>query len=327
MRARSAIAVVLIALLSPLPRPESASPSSTRPVGLEAQQSPDARPLELAVRRFPIEASPVRDLRLAFPFSSDETELDWELVWADEFDGATIDRSSWTAEVMPDPHNEEMQYYTDRTDGEPGANAWAEGGSLVIEARREDYGHRRYTSARLITKGKKEFRYGRFEARILQPGEVGMWPAFWLLGGNIDDVGWPRCGEIDIMEGKGRLPDWTSGAIHRGPDPARNRITAAEYRLGSGSFHDSWHVFGVEWLPGRIRWYVDGSTYHSVEKDPDVGRAYWPFDEGHTFFIILNLAVGGWFDAPHSPPEDLEPQRLYVDYVRVYRPSGRPESW
>lgn len=261
------------------------------------------------------------------PFSSDEPGLEWELVWADEFDGARIDRSHWTSEVMPDPHNEELQYYTDRTDGEPGANAWVENGSLVIEARREDYGHRPYTSARLITKGKREFLYGRFEARIRQPGEVGMWPAFWLLGGNLDEVGWPRCGEIDIMEGKGRLADWTSGAIHRGPDPARNRITAAEYRLRSGSFHQSWHVFAIEWLPERIRWYVDDTAYHSVRKGPDEDPAYWPFDEGHAFFIILNLAVGGWFDAPHSPPEDLEPQRLYVDYVRVYRPSGMPESW
>jgi beta-glucanase (GH16 family) len=208
---------------------------------------------------------------------------------------------------MPDPYNEELQYYTDRVDTAPGANAWLESGMLTIEARREDFAHRRYTSARLITKGKRAFRYGRFEARIKQPGEVGMWPAFWLLGGNIDTVGWPRCGEIDVMEGKGRLPDWTSGALHRGPDPARNRVTAAQYRLPAGSFQDAWHVFAVEWQPTWIRWYVD--------EDP----AYWPFDEGHSFFIILNLAVGGWFDAPHLPPDTMAPQRLLVDYVRVYR--------
>jgi beta-glucanase (GH16 family) len=245
----------------------------------------------------------------------------WELVWADEFDGTLLDRRSWTPEVMPDPHNEELQYYTDRVDAEDGANAWVEDGWLVIEARREDFAHRRYTSARLITKGKREFQYGRFEARIRQPGEVGMWPAFWLLGGNIDEVGWPRCGEIDVMEGKGRLPDWTSGAVHRGPDPAGNRVTWAEYLLPSGSFHDESHAFAIEWSPGHIRWFVDGVPYQTVEKTPGEDPAYWPFDEGHAFYIILNLAVGGWFDTPHAPPEDLAPQRLHVDYVRVYRPA------
>lgn len=191
------------------------------------------------------------------PPHQDPPAASWELVWADEFDGTAIDQETWTPEVMPDPFNEELQYYTDRIDADPGANAWLEDGALVIEARREDFEHREYTSARLITKGKREFRYGRFEARIRQPGEVGMWPAFWLLGGNIDEVGWPRCGEIDIMEGKGRLPQWTSGALHRGPDPSSNRITVGEYELASGSFHDEWHVFAVEWEPWQVRWEVD----------------------------------------------------------------------
>ncbi len=257
-------------------------------------------------------------------FAYERTEGDantprWELVWADEFDGALIDQESWTPVVMPDPFNEELQYYTDRVDGEPGANAWLAGGALVIEARSEDFEHRKYTSARLNTKGKREFLYGRFEARIRQPGEVGMWPAFWLLGGNIDEVGWPRCGEIDIMEGKGRLPDWTSGAVHRGPDAAGNRITAAEYQLASGSFHDEWHVFAVEWEAQRISWYVDGVVFQTVDKTPGEDPAYWPFDEGHKFYIIINLAVGGWFDTPYLPPDELSPQHLYVDYVRVYR--------
>lgn len=248
----------------------------------------------------------------------------WELVWADEFDGDVIDQEAWTPLVMPDPFNEELQYYTDRVDAEPGANAWLEDGTLVIEARREAFEHRRHTSARLITKGKREFRYGRVEARIRQPGEVGMWPAFWMLGGNIDEVGWPRCGEIDIMEGKGRLPDWTSGALHRGPDPAGNRITAADHRLPGGSFHDEFHVFAVEWTAGQIRWYVDSTLFHVVNETPGEDVAYWPFDEGHSFYIILNLAVGGWFDTPYLPPEDMAPQRLVVDYVRVYRAVSPP---
>ncbi len=247
----------------------------------------------------------------------------WQLVWADEFDGAALDPASWTPEVMPDPYNEELQYYTDRIDDAPGANAWLEDGVLVIEARSERFEHRRYTSARLITRGRREFLYGRFEARIRQPGETGLWPAFWLLGGNIDEVGWPRCGEIDVMEGKGRLPDWTSGALHRGPDPASNRITSAEHRLAGGSFHDEFHVFAVEWSPGRIDWLVDGVRFHTVEKTAGEEPSYWPFDEGHTFYLLINLAVGGWFDKPHLPPDPMAPQRLLVDYVRVYqRPAG-----
>jgi beta-glucanase (GH16 family) len=250
-------------------------------------------------------------------------QVSWQVVWQDEFDGPRLDRESWTVEVMPDPHNEELQYYPDRADDTPGANVWVENGALVIEARREDFEHRHYTSARLITKGKREFLYGRFEARMRLPAEVGMWPAFWMLGGNIDEVGWPACGEIDIMEGKGRLPNWTSGALHRGPDPGHNVITSDQYQLPAGDFHQEWHLFAVEWEPARIRWYVDSVLFQTVTKPAGVDPAYWPFDRDRPFFLILNLAVGGWFDTPYLPPEDMQPQRLLVDYVRVYRNTDR----
>ncbi len=243
----------------------------------------------------------------------------WELVWQDEFETEGLDAASWNIEHVPDPHNRELQYYPDRADGSPNSNLWIEDGTLVIEARREDFEHRKYTSGRINTKGKREFLYGRFEARMRLPAEVGMWPAFWMMGGNIDEVRWPACGEIDIMEGKGRLPNWISGALHRGPDPDSNLITVEEYRLASGDFHREWHLFAVEWEPRQIRWYVDEVLFQTVDKPEDVEPAYWPFDSGQPFFLILNLAVGGWFDEPHLPPDDLEPQRLRVDYVRVYR--------
>jgi beta-glucanase (GH16 family) len=260
------------------------------------------------------------------PPDGDGSTISWELVWQDEFEEAQLDRASWTVELMPDPYNEELEYYTDRTDDDPGANVWLENGTLVIEARREDYVHRQYTSARINTKGKKEFLYGRFEARMRLPAEVGMWPAFWMLGGNLDQVGWPACGEIDIMEGKGRLPNWTSGALHRGPDAGSNRISAAEYVLPSGDFHQEWHVFAVEWWPQLIRWYVDDKLFQVVERPGGVEPAYWPFDRGQPFFLILNLAVGGWFDTPYLPPDNMEPQRLLVDYVRVYRQATTPSG-
>jgi beta-glucanase (GH16 family) len=243
----------------------------------------------------------------------------WRLVWADEFDGETLDPDNWNVVVMPDPHNNELQYYPGRVDADPDANIWLEDGALVIEARREEYEHRHYTSGRISTKGKREFLYGRFEARIQQPGEVGLWPAFWLLGANIDDVGWPACGEIDILEGKGRLSNWTSGALHAGPEPAVNDIKGFEHELGEGSFHDSWHTFAVEWEPLEIRWYVDGDLVHTIAKPAGIDYAYWPFDHGHPFFIILNLALGGWFDEGYPPSNEMEPQRLLVDYVRVFQ--------
>lgn len=241
------------------------------------------------------------------------------LVWEESFVGERLDRSSWNVEVMPDPYNRELQYYPDRTDDHPRANLWLEDGLLVIEARREDYEHRHYTSARINTHGKREFLYGRFEARMRLPAEVGMWPAFWLLGANIDDVGWPACGEIDVMEGKGRVPNWTSGALHRGPNPEQNEITFDEYVLPSGDFHHAWHVFAVEWEPDEIRWYVDDTLFQRVAKPEGVDPEYWPFDHGHPFFVVLNLAVGGWFDEPHLPPEEMAPQRLFVDWVRVWQ--------
>jgi beta-glucanase (GH16 family) len=251
---------------------------------------------------------------------------EWRVVWADEFEGDRLDLSSWNVEVMPDPHNEELQYYTDRTGDAPGANVWLEGGHLVIEARSESFEHRSYTSGRINTLGKREFLYGRFEARIRLPSAVGTWPAFWMLGGNIESVGWPRCGEIDVMEGKGRLPSWTSGALHRGPDPDRNEITWDEYVLAVGDFQSEWHVFAVEWEPEEIRWYVDEALFQTVVKPDGVEPAYWPFDHGHRFFLVLNLAVGGWFDKDHPPRPDMPPQRLLVDYVRVYRSPPSPSG-
>jgi beta-glucanase (GH16 family) len=240
----------------------------------------------------------------------------WTLVWSDEFDEPTLDTSNWTAQVMPDPHNEDLQYYTDRTDSQDGANAWIDDGVLVLEARSETFEHRHYTSARLITKGKREFHYGRFEARMRLASETGMWPAFWLLGANIDEVGWPACGEIDVMEGKGRLPGWTSGALHRGPDPESNTISSSEHAPDGVDFQRDWHRFAVEWSPGTLRWLVDDVEFYSLTRDTTADE-FWPFDQDHPFFLIINLAVGGWFDKPHRPPFDMSPQRLLVDWVRV----------
>ena len=244
----------------------------------------------------------------------------WDLFWSDEFSGSTLDTGSWTAEVMPDPHNEELQYYTDRINQEENANIWQEDGHLIIEGRAENYRHRHYTSGRLISFQKREFLYGRFEARMKLPNEIGTWPAFWLLGNSIETKGWPACGEIDIMEGKGRLPNWVSSAIHFGPDYQHRKFFSKAFQSVKDNFQNEWHIFSVEWVPNQIQWFVDGQVYHTVKKEEVTERdpAYWPFDHGHPYYIIFNLALGGWFDKPNYPPENMLPQRLYVDYVRVY---------
>ncbi len=177
---------------------------------------------------------------------------------------------------------------------------------------------RDYTSARLKTQGLFDQAYGRFEARIEIPRGQGMWPAFWLLGADITSVGWPRCGEIDVMENIGREPDKVWGSMH-GPGYNGGNALHASYTLpGGAAFADDFHVFAVEWEPAAVRWYVDGNLYQTrTPKDLPAGQP-WPFD--HPFFIILNVAVGGgWPGSPDS--STVFPQTMLVDYVRVSRAS------
>lgn len=243
------------------------------------------------------------------------------LVWSDEFDGpsgARVDKKKWKAETGGGGWgNNERQYYTKKSAFMDGA------GSLVIEAaptkRRQSlscwYGRCRYTSARLITKKKFEVTYGRIEARLKVPEGQGIWPAFWMLGKDIDRVGWPQCGEIDVMENIGREPTKVHGTLH-GPGYSGANGIGAEYSLPDGArFADDFHVFAVEWEPAEIRWYVDGTLF-STKRPSDLPEgARWVFD--HPFFLLLNVAVGGnWPGEPDATTTF--PQRMLVDYVRVY---------
>jgi beta-glucanase (GH16 family) len=249
----------------------------------------------------------------------------WTLAWSDEFNGAAgsaVDGTKWILETGGGSHgwgNRERQYYTNTT-----KNAAMDGaGNLVITAYRESpgkkyrcwYGECRYTSARLKTQGRFEQAYGRFEARLKLPYGQGLWPAFWMLGGNINTAGWPACGEIDIMENIGREPASVHGTIH-GPGYSGAKGIGAPYSLTSGAFGDAFHVFAVEWEPNRIRWYVDGQLYQTrTPADLPAGSA-WVFDR--PFFMLLNVAVGGYW--PGDPDTTtVFPQKMYVDYVRVYR--------
>jgi beta-glucanase (GH16 family) len=247
---------------------------------------------------------------------------DWTLVWSDEFTGAagtTFDASKWVADTGGQGWgNQERQFYTTRAE-----NVALDGnGHLVITARIEPdgtslqcwYGTCGFTSARLKTKDRFEQQHGRFEARIRLPRGQGIWPAFWMLGANIDQVGWPESGEIDVMENIGREPFTVHGTVH-GPGYAGGNSIGGTYTLANTPVADDFHVFAVEWTPGRIAWFVDGQQYFQVTSASLPPGAPWVFE--HPFFMLLNVAVGGaWPGDPDATTTF--PQQMVVDYVRVY---------
>lgn len=241
----------------------------------------------------------------------------WTLVWSDEFsgaDGSSPDSTKWGFDTGGSGWgNNELEYYTTRTN-----NARIENGHLVIEARQESYGGRDYTSARLLTRGKWSWTYGRMEARIKIPRGQGIWPAFWMLGTNIDSVGWPTCGEIDIMENIGKEPGTIHGTIHGPGYSGGNGIGGPSTLSGVAAFADDFHLFAIEWQTNHIRWLVDGQEYFSVSPANLPGGTQWVFNRPQ--FLLLNLAVGGnW---PGNPDATTTfPQQMVVDYVRVYAPT------
>lgn len=242
----------------------------------------------------------------------------WKLTWHDEFNRPGIHSPApghWTQEIGGHGWgNGESEYYTARRE-----NAREQNGVLAIRALKEDYvGADRvkanYTSARLKSKDKFSQRYGRLEARIKLPYGKGIWPAFWLLGDDISKVGWPACGEIDIMESIGE-PDKAYGTIH-GPGYSGKDGVQGKFLLGGGRrFQDSFHLFAVEWEPEVIRFYVDDFMYKATTPKDIPPNAKWVFD--HPFFVVVNLAVGGYW--PGNPDDStVFPQTMQVDYIRVY---------
>jgi beta-glucanase (GH16 family) len=247
----------------------------------------------------------------------------WTLVWSDEFnagDGSVPDASKWTFETGGNGFgNQELEYYTSRPQ-----NAEIRNGNLVITARREhftgsDHVTREYTSARLSTSKKFAQTYGRFEARIKIPYGQGMWPAFWMLGDDISKIEWPGCGEIDIMENIGREPSIIHGTIH-GPGYSGAKGIGSPFAFPDHRrFANDYHVYAVEWSPNEIKFYVDDNLYATRTPADLPPGTKWIYD--HPFFIILNLAVGGSW--PGSPDANTTfPQKMLVDYVRVYKRSG-----
>ncbi|OZM57392.1 hypothetical protein CIB95_07995 [Lottiidibacillus patelloidae] len=261
-----------------------------------------------------------------------KTEIDedkveeWELVWADEFEGDTINLNYWTFEIgngaekgIPGWGNNELEYYTDSPN-----NAYIEDGHLIIQALKEvkNFSYdginytTEYTSARMITQGKVNTTYGRIEARIKVPSGQGIWPAFWMLGEDIETVGWPQSGEIDILEYIGSNVTEIHGTVH-GPVTAGPGING-HIDMGIDLSKD-FHVYAIEWDEDEVEFYIDDILYHIVNKDEvdlEYGPEEWVYDHDH--FLILNLAVGGnW---PGSPDETtIFPKQLIVDYIRMYK--------
>jgi len=248
-------------------------------------------------------------------------------VWADEFDGpadSRIDSTKWHYDLGDGCQsgncgwgNQEKEWYTSASE-----NVSLNGlGQLRIVARpavaglRCYYGACRYTSAKITTHGTLDVAPGRVEARIKLPAGQGLWPAFWLLGINIGAVGWPQCGELDIMENHGSNMTSTSSAMH-GPGYSGNTPFVHSYQLAAGSFAEDFHTFAVEWDSSRAVFFVDGKQHYVIQRNDVERHGNWVF--GQPFFIILNLAVGGTFDG--DPRSDVVlPATMLVDYVRVYQ--------
>ncbi len=249
-----------------------------------------------------------------------EVKPEWVLTWSDEFDGESIDFTKWTHMIgdgtdygqQPGWGNNEKQFYTDDP-ANSGIIIDDEGNSvLFIEAIMTNVGETGYTSAKLTTDSLFDFRFGKIEARIKLPYSEGIWPAFWMLGSNKPQIGWPGCGEIDIMEMLGGAEETVYGNIHYVNSDHEHDEDLGFSILDEGKYSDDYHIYSMEWSPGNIKWLVDGEYFHEVEITADMKE----FLRSH--FLILNVAVGGYW--PGYPDEtSIFPQRMYVDYIRIYQ--------
>jgi beta-glucanase (GH16 family) len=250
------------------------------------------------------------DVSVAFVdegYQSPETRDGFSLVWEDDFEGNALS-SNWTAEIGAGGWgNNESQYYRKE-------NATVANGYLTITAKKESFSGSAYTSSRLITKGKKEFKYGRIDIRAKLPKGQGIWPALWMLGGNISTVGWPACGEIDIMEmiGGSNREKTVHGTVHWSNDGAHAQYGGSK-TLSSGMYPDKFYVYSIEWNSTHIKWYIDDVLFHTIDITPS---GLSEFHEPH--FFIFNIAVGGnWPGYPDGTT--VFPQTMVVDYVRVFQ--------
>jgi beta-glucanase (GH16 family) len=237
----------------------------------------------------------------------------YSLIWSDEFSGKGLDLSSWNQEIGNGSNgwgNNEMEYYTASL-----KNTFVSDGNLIIEARKEVISTFNYSSARLTTQNKKFFKFGRIDIRAKLPVGKGIWPALWMLGANINTAGWPACGEIDIMELIGKTPSTVYGTLHWSNADGSHNSKGANYALTTSDFSQQFHVYSIIWKQNNIQWYIDDQKYLEVSTE-DFGTANYPFNADQ--FFIFNVAVGGNWPGPPDPATEF-PQRMFVDYVRVFQ--------
>lgn len=246
----------------------------------------------------------------------------YTLVWEEQFDGDSLNLEDWNVEIHePGWVNNELQEYVDSPD-----NIYIEDGELVLKP--IETGNGSYTSGRVNTQNKHDFKYGRFEARVKVPEGQGFLPAFWMMPTSENLYGqWPRCGEIDIMEVMGQATDTSYATVHFGNPHSESQGTCV---LEEGSFSDEYHVFSVDWEPGKIDWYVDGSLIHSetnwYSATEGQGEITYPAPFDQPFYIILNLAVGGSWVGNPDETTDIENAEYRIDYVRVYQRDSYDEN-
>jgi beta-glucanase (GH16 family) len=247
-----------------------------------------------------------------FAAQAQENTKKWKLVWTEDFKGTKLDTTRWNYEVNDQGGgNNELQYYTARD-----TNVYVKGGLLHIRGLKEDYLTRHYTSARITTRHKADFTFGKMEIRAKIPTGRGMWPAIWMMPTDDKYGGWPLSGEIDIMETKGQHPDTLYGTMHFGQKPPNNKykgtVTTHE---APGGYGDGFHVYGIEWKKDTIAWFVDGRQFFETNSSMVTTAAY-PFNE--RFHFILNLAIGGEFVG--NPDDSILPKEFLVDYIKVWEP-------
>ena len=242
----------------------------------------------------------------------------WQLAWSDEFNGSNVDTTKWTFDTGNGSGgwgNNELEYYTNRSE-----NAYVSDGLLHIVAQRQTVGSYNYTSARMKTQGHFAKTYGRFEFRARLPAGIGFWPALWLLGTNITTVGWPACGEIDVMENNGNVLTNVQGTIHYANASTNHLQATAVLALPNYGSVTNFHTYRFDWSTNLVRWYVDGLLYETQTNwSSPIGPYPAPFNR--PFFIIMNLAVGGnYVDNPSVATinSNTFPAEMQVDYVRVW---------
>jgi beta-glucanase (GH16 family) len=283
------------------------------------------RPISAKILRLPLAAILLINCNKKSVTGNDQAKNEWdidgwEVVWHDEFDGAQIDGMKWSHEVNAQGGgNNELQYYTARSE-----NSFVRDGLLTIRALKETYtgaeGTRAYTSARMRTLGKGDWKYGRFDVKAKLPAGQGLWPAIWMLPTDWIYGGWAASGEIDIMELLGQNTKRVYGTLHYGGEWPNNVNTGESYVLPQGDFSSEFHVFRLEWEQNEFRWYVDDKLYQTQKQWRTANHPYpAPFDQ--RFHMLLNVAVGGnW---PGNPDATTSfPQTMVVDYVRVYKRAG-----